>query len=151
MGRRRNPRDGYRPGDSRRYPDWINAAYDDLRAARALSADDTLNNAAAFHCQQCVEKVLKGYILAKSGRSVDGHNLTWLCRRAVNLDQNFEQWMDESAKLNRYYIETRYPTDIPTEIRDEDVPVMLKMADGVFSYVIDELQLADQLELWEAY
>lgn len=145
MGRRHNSR------DSRRYADWLNAAYDDLRAAQILSSDDTLNNATAFHCQQCVEKILKGFILFKSGNSVDGHNLTWLCRRAMALDQSFRQWMDESAKLNRYYIETRYPTDIPTEIEDQEVPLMLEMAQDIFSYVIDELNLADQLELWEAY
>ncbi len=145
MGRRRNPR------DSRRYADWINAGYDDLRAAQILSTDDTLNNAAAFHCQQCVEKALKGFILFKTHRTVDGHNLTWLCRRAVELDKDFEQWLDESARLNRYYIETRYPTDIPTEIDDDDVPLMLEMADALFSYVVNALDLEDQLELWEAY
>lgn len=146
MGRRRS-----NSRDSRRYADWLNAAYDDLRAARTLSTDDTLNNATAFHCQQCVEKALKGFILCRTGNGVDGHNLTWLCRRAVSLDRRFSQWLDESASLNKYYIETRYPTDIPTEIEDASVPGMLKMAGGVFDYIVDQLGLEDQLELWEAY
>ena len=149
MGRRRSA--GGHSGDSRRYADWINAAYDDLRAARTLAEDNTLNNVTAFHCQQCVEKALKGFILYRSGSSADGHNLTWLCRRAVSLDPGFSQWMDESVGLNRYYIETRYPTDIPTEIEDDRIPVLLSMTSSLFGYVSDQLKLTDQLELWEAY
>ena len=137
--------------DSRRYADWLNAAYDDLRAAQMLSADDTLNNATAFHCQQCVEKALKGFILCRTGSGADGHNLTWLCRRAVELDKQFSQWLDESASLNKYYIETRYPTDSPTEIEDSFIPRIVKMATAVFDYVVDKLNVRDQLDQWEAY
>lgn len=146
MGRRRSNN-----RDSRRYNDWLNAAYDDLRAAKALSADDTLNNATAFHCQQCVEKALKGFILSRTGNGVDGHNLTWLCRRATELDKRFSQWIDESAKLNKYYIETRYPTDIPTEIEDSYIPRVVAMAEEVFDYIVDRLDVRDQLDKWEAY
>ena len=146
MGRRRtNNR------DSRRYTDWLNAAYDDLRAARALSKDDTLNNATAFHCQQCVEKALKGFILSRTGNGVDGHNLTWLCKRATSLDKRFSQWLDESAKLNKYYIETRDPTDIPTEIEDSYIPKVVSMTEDVFDYIVDRLGVRDQLDQWEAY
>lgn len=146
MGRRRSNN-----RDSRRYNDWLNAAYDDLRAAKALSADDTLNNATAFHCQQCVEKALKGFILSRTGNGVDGHNLTWLCRRATELDKRFSQWIDESAKLNKYYIETRYPTDIPTEIEDSYIPRVVAMAEEIFDYIVDRLDVRDQLDKWEAY
>ncbi len=141
----------HNPSDSRRYKDWINAAYDDYRAAQLLSKDDTLNNATAFHCQQCAEKALKGYILAESRQSVDGHNLTWLCRRAVSLDDSFREWLDESAALNRYYIETRYPTDIPTEISDEELHTILQMTERLFYYVADTLELTDTLDDFEAY
>ena len=143
--RRRNP------SDSRRFQDWINAAYDDYRAAQTLSKDDTLNNVTAFHCQQCAEKALKGFILARTRQAVDGHNLTWLCRRAVSLDDSFREWMDESAALNRYYIETRYPTDIPTEIDDEEIVSILRMTERLFYYVADTLELTDSLDDLEAY
>jgi len=146
MGRRRSNN-----RDSRRYADWLNAAYDDLRAAKVLSKDDTLNNATAFHCQQCVEKALKGFILSRTGNGVESHNLTWLCRRAVNLDKKFGQWLDESASLNKYYIETRYPTDVPTEIEDSSIPQLLRMSENVFDYIVDKLGVRDQLDQWEAY
>lgn len=137
--------------DSRRYADWLNAAYDDLRAAKLLIQDETLNNATAFHCQQCVEKALKGFLLYRTLQAVDGHNLTWLCRRAAALDGSFQQWMDESASLNRYYVETRYPTDIPTEINDQQINQVLTMTEELFFYVTDEMGFTDQLDSLEAY
>ena len=144
-------RRGSNPSDSRRYLDWINASYDDYRAARLLSGDQTLSNATAFHCQQCAEKALKGFILAKTRQTVDGHNLTWLCRRAVSIDPHFQQWMDERAALNRYYIETRYPTDIPTVITEEEIGRILAMTEALFYYITDALDATGLLDYLEAY
>ena len=139
------------PEDSRHYSDWVNAAYDDLRAAKLLLDDNTLNNCTAFHCQQCAEKALKSFILYKTHQTVDGHNLTWLCRRAAGLDESFKQWLQESATLNRYYIETRYPTDIPTEISDATVYRLYKLTEEMFNYVTDEVGLTDRLDDLDAY
>ena len=141
----------HNPTDSRRFQDWLNAAYDVLRAAELLIQDDTLHNATAFHCQQCAEKVLKGYILARDEQAVDGHNLTWLCKRACRIDPEFSQWLDESAALNKFYIETRYPTDIPTEISDEQVGRLLEMTRQLFQYVVEGLNAWDELDELEAY
>ena len=118
------------PEDSRHYSDWVNAA---------------------FHCQQCAEKALKSFILYKTHQTVDGHNLTWLCRRAAELDDSFKQWLQESATLNRYYIETRYPTDIPTEISDATVYRLYKLTEEMFYYVTDEVGLTDRLDDLDAY
>ena len=41
-------RRGSNPSDSRRYLDWINASYDDYRAAQLLSTDPTLHNATSL-------------------------------------------------------------------------------------------------------
>jgi HEPN domain-containing protein len=46
-------------------------AGEDLEAAKVLLGPDDLLDAAAFHCQQCIEKALKGYLLfthQQSGR-----------------------------------------------------------------------------------
>ena len=82
---------------------------------------------------------------------MDGHNLTWLCRRAAGLDESFTQWLQESATLNRYYIETRYPTDIPTEISDATVYRLYKLTEEMFYYVTDEVGLTDRLDDLDAY
>lgn len=125
--------------DSKRYYDWLDCAGEDLKAAKLLLGSGSLMNMAAFHCQQCIEKALKGYILFKNRGHVDGHNLTWLCRQAVRLNHRFLEWLDESAVLNRFYIETRYPSDIPLELTEPYVQRVYKMAEDMYTFILGEL------------
>ena len=127
-------------GDSKRYYDWIYHASLDRMAAEVLCDDPQLYYVAAFHCQQCIEKALKGYLLFRTGRHFDGHNLTYLCRQAIQLDSRaFSEYLDESAALNDLYIETRYPTDLPFEIDELEVRRYLDMAERMFAAIRQQL------------
>ena len=130
-------------GDSKRYYDWLDRAYDDLKAAELLLRQEETLYAAAFHCQQCIEKALKGYLLFKTHNHADGHNLTWLCRQAEKADGRFNEWLYESAVLNRFYIETRYPSDIPLELGRETVSKAYEMAGAMYGFICGELDPAD--------
>lgn len=134
--------EGY--SDSRRYLDWLEFSQDDLKAAHLLLETEGLPNMAAFHCQQCIEKALKAYILYTTHGHVDGHNLTWLCRQAVRSDPRFQEWLDESAVLNRFYIETRYPSDMPLELTEAYVRRVYEMARDMFGFIVSEVQPAGQ-------
>lgn len=125
--------------DSLYYYKWLDKALLDLQAARILMTwnGDTCN--IAFHCQQAIEKALKGYLLFKTGRHFDGHNLTYLCRQAVQQDEMFTEWLDESAALNNLYIETRYPTDLPVMIDEHACREYFTMAENMFAAIRQEL------------
>lgn len=112
---------GYRTSDSRRYFDWLYYATIDLRAAKLLMEDPACYNGVAFHCQQCIEKGLKGYLLWKRHRLYDGHNLPWLCKQAIQEDESFRKWMQASVTINRYYIEARYPADFLLQLDENTV------------------------------
>lgn len=139
MGRRREGNN-----DSRRYIDWLERAGEDMLAAeRLLGSDDTLN-VCAFHCQQCIEKALKGYLIFKTHKHLDGHNLTWLCRQAIKVDSRFIEWLDESVALNRYYIETRYPADLPLELTGDTVKRACDMARSMYNFICNEIDNAPE-------
>lgn len=125
--------------DSTRYNDWLDKAREDMESAGVLSRYEECHNAAAFHCQQAIEKALKAYILLKSDILVDGHNLTWLCKRAMRYDKHFHKYLDESASLNKCYIETRYPADIPLELTNEVVARYHRMAHDMYSFIQNEV------------
>ena len=115
----------------------------DLQCARLLLTygGDAYN--IAFHCQQAIEKALKGYLLYRTGRHFDGHNLTYLCRQAIRLDPDgFSEYLDESAALNDLYIETRYPTDLPFEINEVEIRRYLDMAERMFAAIRRQLYAA---------
>lgn len=131
-----------RPCDSRRYFDWLERAAEDMTSARLLRLDEGCYNNAAFHCQQAIEKALKAYILLKSNHLVDGHNLSWLCKRAVQYDKKFSEWLSESASLNKCYIETRYPADLPLDIEYDDVTKYYQMAREMYEFICREVDAA---------
>lgn len=126
--------------DSQFYYKWLDKALRDLQAARLLHTygGDVYN--IAFHCQQSIEKALKGYLLFRTGRHFDGHNLTYLCRQAIRFDpKGFSEYLDESAALNDLYIETRYPTDLPFSIDEREILRYLDMAERMFAAIRKEL------------
>lgn len=125
--------------DSRYYYKWLEKALSDLQSARILLTWDGDPMAVAFHCQQAIEKALKGYLLFRLGRHFDGHNLTFLCRQAAICDDRFTRYLNESTALNNYYIETRYPTDLPFDLTDAQVHNVLNMAEDMFSMIRHEL------------
>lgn len=130
---------GRNGSDSRHYFDWLEFASADLAAAKVLLGVDYCTNPAAFHCQQSIEKALKGYLLYKGMHNIDGHNLTWLCKQAMRYDQKFRDWLDESAQLNHYYIETRYPSDIPLNLDSKVIERLYKMASDMYDFICLEV------------
>jgi HEPN domain-containing protein len=125
--------------DSRKYFDWLEISARDLLAARLLIEQEQCYDIAGFHCQQCIEKALKAYLLFKRKIHIDGHNLTYLCRQAVKLDKRFTDWLDESAVLNRYYIETRYPADFPLELDKTQLKKIYRIATDMYYFIEREI------------
>ena len=136
-----------RSNDSRRHIDWLNKAGEDFRAAEILLAHSECYNQCAFHCQQTIEKALKAYILVASDRLVDGHNLTWLCRQALQYDKEFTTWLDESATLNKFYIETRYPTDLTITLSKGRIGSIFKTAKEMYSFICAQVNEEQEEEM----
>lgn len=128
--------------DSMFYYKWLDKALSDLQAARILLTWDADPSMIAFHCQQAIEKALKGYLLFKTGRHFDGHNLTYLFRQAAKIDASFSDYLDESATLNNLYIEARYPTDLPFSLSDTQIQRLMHMAEDLFSAIRAELYVS---------
>lgn len=126
--------------DSKRYFDWLFHANLDHLAAQCLIEDERCYAATAFHCQQCIEKAIKGYMLYKNHKLFDGHNLTWLCKQAMMMDHHFKEYLDESATLNKYYIETRYPADIPLDVNYETIQKLFEMTTEMLNFICEQIR-----------
>lgn len=126
---------GYRDGDSKRYFDWLYYAAIDLRAAKLLLDDERCCNLVAFHCQQCVEKALKGYLLYRRHHLYDGHNLPWLCKQAMQEDPHFEERLPLTSDINHYYIEARYPADFLLQLDRESAAEIIVAINDMLIFV----------------
>ena len=132
--------------DSRFFFDWLEIAARDLLAAKLLIQDGQCLEIAGFHCQQCMEKAFKAYLIKETGQLVDGHNLTWLCRQAQKRDPVFRNWLNKTTGLNRLYIETRYPSDSDLELTGEQARDIYALAEECYTYICDRLYDPADLE-----
>ena len=121
--------------DSRRYRDWFDKAKTDLRGAQILFEAEAGNSHVAFHCQQAIEKMLKGFVLKHTKELLEGHSLVFLIRRASRIDEEMRKFTKDCAFVNQFYIETRYPADGPDEVDEYEVNECLQTAIDVLSYI----------------
>ena len=125
--------------DSRRFHTWLDNAQEDLIAAQMLITNPRCYKLVAFHCQQALEKVFKAYVLLRSKKLLDGHNLLWLCKQAINLDKSFVDYIDECALINHYYIEARYPVDFLCEISERKIKEIMTATKEVFYMICEKI------------
>lgn len=92
--------------------EWLHKVDNDL-----LNAENNLNSTrvptdtVCFHCQQGVEKYLKGFLVSKQIEFPNIHNLLSLLELCKEADANFEMLRDYCLVLNDYAVEIRYPDD----------------------------------------
>lgn len=110
-------------------------AQKDIRSTRILFDHDADNEIVCFHCQQAIEKYLKGYLIFVKGELQEGHSLIKLCKKAMMQDKTFGELLKDMAFVNTYYIETRYPAVDPLLVSIEDVEECLRITDKVVSKI----------------
>ncbi|AKR38780.1 HEPN domain-containing protein [Bacillus cereus] len=90
--------------------EWVFIAKSDLDSASYLSHMKPFPTAIiCYHSQQCVEKLLKGF-LALNGRPVPKtHNLLMLHKFCCRLDEEFSLILEQCVQLNGYATDIRYP------------------------------------------
>lgn len=102
--------------------EWIAKAEGDLATAqRELRARRVPNyDAACFHSQQCAEKYLKAFLVAKKIEPPRIHNLIELLKLCVRRDGTFELIRPALESLNVYAVVVRYPRAFATKAEARD-------------------------------
>lgn len=119
--------------DSGLYEDWYEKAERDLRGAQILFEHDGGYDLVAFHCQQTIEKVLKGWLLKTTNELMEGHSLTYLCRKAISAGADMRKYLKDCAFVNQFYIETRYPSDDGALVSKDEAQECLNIATVVMN------------------
>jgi HEPN domain-containing protein len=93
---------------------WLAKAQEDLDVAKHLmSPEVAYPNAAAFHCQQAAEKLMKAVLVAHQVAFPKTHDLEELLRLVTTVDESLASALDDIGELNPYSVEYRYPGDAP--------------------------------------
>jgi HEPN domain-containing protein len=121
--------------DSLRYKDWYAKSQADLQSAKILFEYEGDYSIVAFHCQQAIEKALKGYILKHRGNLLVGHNLVFLCKEASLVDPSVNNYLKDCAYINQFYIESRYPADIPAFLSQDEAQECISISEMVLNHI----------------
>ena len=123
--------------DSLRYKDWYDKAEKDLQGAKILFQYEADYGLVAFHCQQAMEKGLKGFILQHLIELTEGHSLVYLCKRASGIDEEIKRYLKDCAYVNQFYIETRYPADIIVKLDKNEAEECIEMTERLLKRIIE--------------
>jgi len=102
--------------------EWIAKAETDFSAARFLLEHDKehIVDAVCFHCQQCVEKYLKGFLDEHNIAFPKEHPLVPLIQLTSTTDPDFETLGQDAERLENYAVAIRCPGASATRREAED-------------------------------
>lgn len=74
---------------------WLNKARRDLLSAKRLArGSEPYLDTAVYHCQQCVEKAVKGWLAFHDLAFEKTHDLRLLVTLASEIEPKFTEWFD---------------------------------------------------------
>ena len=110
-------------------------------ARRAMSAGDPLPALmACYHCQQCAEKYLKGFLVSRSIEFRPVHDLFYLLQQCAALQPAFEELAPIVVILGRYGSGVRYPVQGFEEPGVDAANEAIKSAETVSAFVTQNTQ-----------
>jgi HEPN domain-containing protein len=115
---------------------WLAKAASDLRAAEhALTAQPPLRSDSAFHCQQAVEKAMKGLLTWHNVPFRRVHSLEEIGEQCLQFEPSLRQIVDRAVPLTEYAWKFRYPgeMDEPTAI---DAQAALATAHAAYQSIL---------------
>lgn len=119
---------------------WLEFARVDLEAAAACLARESVHGwAIAFHCQQSIEKALKGALVLNGVEPPRTHQLSRLYDALAQLDHTPPLPCDVLDALTPFAIDDKYPRLRVTPIDRLDAATFLPVSEAAVAWLAGEL------------
>lgn len=118
---------------------WLTKANKDLQSAdHGLTASPPLLEDVLFHCQQTVEKVLKGFLTYHDIPFRKTHSLEEIGEQCLKLDSSLNELVNRAVPLTEYAWKFRYPGGLDEPSNDE-VQQALQVAHELYDVILARL------------
>lgn len=114
--------------------EWLEKADRDLLAAGRMLQPAPLLDILAYHCQQAVEKALKGFLTWHGHAFQRTHDLTELLRLCRQVQPGFSQIASTATILTPYAVIFRYPGPA-TSLTSVEAADALRLAREAIAFV----------------
>jgi len=84
--------------------------------------------------------MLKGFLVLRKGEFPKIHDLIRLLNLCDELDKSFKDLAEQASFLNRYYIETRYPSEVMVYSKEE-CKKALENTNELFQFIINKIEI----------
>jgi len=121
---------------------WLKKANGDYLSMKKLVRSSETYDNACFHAQQCIEKLLKAYLLGKGIDFPFFHDLTRLSDLIDPKNPRLEALWKDFELLSQYAVGIRYPDDSATK---EDARDAMKSCQKCREILLEELGLQQNL------
>jgi HEPN domain-containing protein len=91
---------------------WFRQAEHDLRTAEQLLTQHNFSYT-CFLAEQAAQKALKAFLLSRGERYLWEHSIQKLAQKAAFYNKQIGNLQDEGARLDKFYLPTRYPDALP--------------------------------------
>jgi HEPN domain-containing protein len=123
--------------------EWLAISLQDLEAARLLAKQGTtFAEIVLYHCQQCAEKAVKGFLIFHGQSFPRTHDVAVLVRLAGAIEAGFLSWEEIAEVLSDYATAYRYP-GVDQTPDEEQVAEALEFAETIYrqamTFLGDEL------------
>ena len=107
--------------------EWFRLADDDIDTALLLKEMRPQHfEIICYHCEQAVEKYLKGYLVLKNQMPPKTHDLSIICNLCSEKEQSFSKLLEQCSYLKQFGVQPRYPKELG--ITSADVEKAVKFA-----------------------
>jgi HEPN domain-containing protein len=118
---------------------WFRKAEDDMRTAKIIFENDqSLQGVVLFHCQQAVEKILKGFLAYNNVSFRKTHHLGELGHQCIQIEPSFENVLRRAYALTVFAWVFRYPEE-PEEPVSGDAATSILLSRDVYEMVLSKL------------
>jgi HEPN domain-containing protein len=118
---------------------WFRKAENDLISAEKLSREPNITlDTSVYHCQQCAEKAIKGYLVYLDMEIPKTHDLRVLINIASEEDNTILVLQEAADFLTPLSVEFRYPDD-DFEPTTEEFNEAFKYAQLFYNYLISKI------------
>jgi len=94
--------------------EWLQYAKSDLNTSKHMFNDvhPKETEISCYHSQQCAEKSLKAFLIAKETNPPYIHDLIEIVRLCTTLEASFSTIKQYCVSLNPYGVQVRYPNEL---------------------------------------
>lgn len=128
---------------------WFGKANEDMFAATFLHSSKNPKSflPIAFHCQQVIEKALKGFLTFHDKKFEKTHDIREILGLVLQIDSSLEKALKPTVKLTPYAVAFRYPDALTEELTLADVDGFIALTDTAYKEISSRIPFDSLFEI----